>query len=60
MSLEEEREGVKREVENQAQQQLEKAKVLAGEGTPASVSAKQMLGEDLFAHETASLGPQQL
>lgn len=33
VSLEEEREGVKREVENQAQQQLEKAKVLDGEDT---------------------------
>lgn len=32
MSLEEEREGVKREVENQAQQQLEKAKVMDGVG----------------------------
>lgn len=32
VSLEEEREGVKREVENQAQQQLDKAKVLDGKG----------------------------
>uniref|UniRef100_A0A8C6XQA9 Voltage-dependent L-type calcium channel subunit beta-1-4 N-terminal A domain-containing protein n=1 Tax=Naja naja TaxID=35670 RepID=A0A8C6XQA9_NAJNA len=32
VSLEEEREGVKREVENQAQQQLEKAKVMDGVG----------------------------
>ncbi|KAH0629149.1 hypothetical protein JD844_010999 [Phrynosoma platyrhinos] len=40
VSLEEEREGVKREVENQAQQQLEKAKVLDGEGVVLALAGQ--------------------